>query len=56
MRARRAEKTPAGTIHRTIALLNEALEELGADMPLPEEERVGVMINQAMTAEARARL
>jgi hypothetical protein len=54
MKSRRAEKTPSGTIHRTIALLHEALEELGADMPLAEEERVGVMINQAMTAEARS--
>ncbi len=54
MTDRKRVRTPAGTIHRTIALLHSALRQLGADMPLDEEERVAVMINQAMTAGARS--
>jgi hypothetical protein len=34
--------------------LSTALEELGARMPLPEVERIGIIINQAMTAQARS--
>jgi hypothetical protein len=45
---------PAGTIHRSITLLRSALDELGAPMPLPEVERVAIMINEAMSAEARS--
>lgn len=47
-------RLPAGTIHRSIHLLRTALGELGARMPLPEVERIGIMINQAMTAQARS--
>jgi hypothetical protein len=51
---RAALPLPAGTIHRSIHLLRTALEELGARMPLPEVERTGIIINQAMTAQARS--
>ncbi len=54
MEERRKASSPAGTIHRTIALLHDALRALHAQMPLPEVERVAVMINQAMTAGARS--
>jgi hypothetical protein len=47
-------RPPAGTIHRSIHLLLTALNELGAEMPLPGVEKVAIMINQAMTAEARS--
>lgn len=43
-----------GTVHRTIALLDGALRTLGSD---PEEalvERLGVMVNLAMSAQARS--
>jgi hypothetical protein len=49
-----APQTPWGTIHRTIRILLDALEELGASMPLFEAERLSIMINRAMTAEARS--
>jgi hypothetical protein len=45
---------PSGTIHRSIHLLRAALEELGAQLPLPEMERLAIMINEAMTAGARS--
>ena len=45
---------PAGTIHRSIQLLSTALDELHVNMPLSDVERVAIMINQAMTAEARS--
>ncbi|MFI5368194.1 MAG: hypothetical protein ACHQ1F_04200 [Spirochaetia bacterium] len=45
---------PAGTIHRSLQLLSTALEELGARMPPAEVERIGIIINQAMTAQARS--
>lgn len=47
-------RPPAGTIHRSIHLLHTALEDLGARMPLADVERLAIMINQAMTAEARS--
>jgi hypothetical protein len=46
--------SPAGTLHRSIQLLQTALNELGARMPLSEIERIAILINQAMTAEARS--
>jgi hypothetical protein len=49
-----ALRRPSGTIHRSIHLLRTALEELGASMPLPEVERLAIIINQAMTATARS--
>lgn len=45
---------PAGTIHRSIHLLRTALEDLAARMPLQEVERIAIIINQAMTAQARS--
>ena len=51
---RAALPLPAGTIHRSLQLLSAALEELGARLPLAEVERIGIIINQAMTAQARS--
>jgi hypothetical protein len=45
---------PSGTIHRSIHLLRAALEDLGAQVPLREMERLAIMINEAMTAGARS--
>jgi hypothetical protein len=45
---------PIGTIHRSIELLRTALEDLGAAMPLSEVERLGILINEAMSAPARS--
>jgi hypothetical protein len=55
-RAKRRKNAPVltGTIHRSIHLLAAALEDLGAQLPLRETERLGVMINEAMTAGARS--
>jgi hypothetical protein len=49
-----AIRPPAGTIHRSIQLLQTALDELGARIAMAEVERIGIMINQAMTAGARS--
>ncbi len=49
-----ALRPPEGTIHRSIHLLQTALTEVGARMPLSEVEKTAIMINQAMTAEARS--
>jgi hypothetical protein len=43
-----------GTIHRSIELLRTALKDLGAAMPLSEVERLGILINEAMSASARS--
>ncbi len=53
-RRRPALRPPAGTVHRSIQLLQTALGELGARMPLPDVEHIAILINQAMTAEARS--
>ena len=45
---------PLGTIHRSIQLLRTALDELKAQMPLSEVELTAILINQAMTVEARS--
>jgi hypothetical protein len=45
---------PSGTIQRSIHLLRAALEDLGAQVPLREMERLAIMINEAMTAGARS--
>ncbi len=45
---------PAGTIHKSIQLLQTALDELGAVMALSEVEHIAILINEAMTAEARS--
>lgn len=42
-----------GTVHRTIRLLEDALNKLGAIVPMTELERVGVLVNKAMTTQAR---
>ncbi len=47
-------RPPVGTIHRSIQFLQTALDELGVRMPLADVERTAIMINQAMTAEARS--
>ena len=49
-----ALRPPAGTMHRSIQLLQTALDELGARMPLADVERIAIIINEAMTAEARS--
>ncbi|MBT3275422.1 MAG: hypothetical protein HN368_19865, partial [Spirochaetales bacterium] len=43
-----------GTVHRTIRLLQEALEELKAPVPLATLEFIGVMVNRAMSAQERS--
>ncbi len=48
------EAAPWGVIHRTIRILLDALEGLGAEMPLSEAERLSIVINRAMTAQARS--
>ena len=45
---------PVGTIHRTIELLRASLVDLGAAMPLSEVERLGILINEAMSATGRS--
>ncbi len=45
---------PEGTIHRSIQLLKTALDALGARMPFTEIEKTAIMVDQAMTAEARS--
>ncbi len=41
------------TIHRTICLLQEALQQLEVAIPLKDLERIGVMVNRAMSAQER---
>ena len=41
-------------MHRSIQLLQTALDELGARMPLADVERIAIIINGAITAEARS--
>ena len=43
-----------GTIHRTIKLLQDALDQLNAPIPLQEQEAAGVMVNRAMSAQERS--
>jgi hypothetical protein len=43
-----------GTVHRTIRLLQEALEQLNVSIPLGDLERIGVMVNRAMSAQERS--
>lgn len=47
-------QAPSGTIHRSIDILLVALKELDATVPLAEVERLAVMINRAMTVQARS--
>ena len=44
----------AGTIIRTISLLKDALDQLSVTMALRDIERIGLMVNKAMSAEARS--
>ncbi|MGC9349498.1 MAG: hypothetical protein ACP5JG_15270 [Anaerolineae bacterium] len=43
-----------GTIQKTIALFNEALHGLGADVSLIQLEALGIMVHEAMTVQARS--
>lgn len=43
-----------GTVHRTIRLLQDALEQLNVSIPLRDLERIGVMVNRAMSAQERS--
>jgi hypothetical protein len=45
---------PEGIIHRSIRLLHAAIGQLGGRLPLIEVERMAILINKAMTAEARS--
>lgn len=47
-------KKGSGTIHRTIALLETALEQLGANMSPAEVERTAVMIHRGMSRQHRS--
>jgi len=47
-------RQPAGTMHRSIQLLQTALDELNARMPTADVEHIAILINEAMTAEARS--
>ena len=44
----------AGTIHRTILLLKDALESMAVRMPLNDVERISLMVNKAMSSQARS--
>ena len=44
----------AGTIHRTIALLTDAVKRMAVDMPLSDVERISLMVNEAMSTQARS--
>ena len=43
-----------GTVHRTIRLLQDALKQLKVSIPLRDLERIGVMVNRAMSAQERS--
>ncbi len=43
-----------GTVHRTIQLLQEALQQLQVSIPVHDLERIGVMVNRAMSAQERS--
>lgn len=45
---------PTGTVHRTIALLEGALQQLNVPSDRIETERLGVMVNRAMSAQHRS--
>lgn len=49
-----ARPTPTGTVHRTIALLDDALHQLGVSTDPLATERIGVMVNRAMSAQQRS--
>ena len=42
------------TVHRTIRLLQDALQQLKVSIPLHDLERIGVMVNRAMSAQERS--
>lgn len=44
----------SGTIQKTISLLDKAVKGLGAELPLMELERLGIMVNEAMSVQARS--
>jgi len=54
MKGRSPPHAPSGIIHRSIDILLVALKELNATVPLAEVERLAVMINRAMTVQARS--
>ena len=43
----------SGTVHRTIRLLQRAFELLHVDMPIADIERMGFIVNSAMTVQGR---
>jgi hypothetical protein len=45
---------PSGTIHRTIGLLHGALQGFGLDPDAAAVEKIGVMVNRAMSAQQRS--
>ena len=47
-------EVPAGTIHRTIALLEGALRGLDAGLDTHRVEEIGVMVNRAMSVQERS--
>ena len=44
----------AGTIHRTVFLLKEALESMSVRMRISNIERISLMVNKAMSSQARS--
>lgn len=42
-----------GTIHQTIDLLQRAITQLGAELPPGQVEKIGVMVNKAMSVQGR---
>lgn len=48
------EKKQPGTLHRTIALLDSTLQQLGALLEPAEVERMGVMIHRGMSQQQRS--
>ena len=44
----------AGTIHRTIFLMKEAIDSMAITIPLGNIERISLMVNKAMSTQARS--
>ena len=47
-------RIPGGTVHRTIGLLHKALNILKADIDDATVERIGIMVNRAMSMQQRS--
>ncbi len=48
------DSMPAGTVHRTIRLFQDALEQLHAAVKIDTLESMGVMVNRAMSSQERS--